>query len=127
VATGKDHRPIWALAAPADRKPRYSREQIADVALRIADADGFEAVTMKRIAAELGAATMTLYYYYVRNKSDIVALMQDAILAGVLVPDACLAGGWREALTGTCCTRAGGLAGRARRAHEHRGRVKARR
>ncbi len=69
MATGKDHRPIWALAAPADRKPRYSCEQIADVALRIADADGFEAVTMKRIAAELGAATMTLYYY-VRNKSD---------------------------------------------------------
>jgi AcrR family transcriptional regulator len=98
VATEKDHRPIWALAAPADRKPRYTREQIASAALRIADADGFDAVTMKRIAAELGAATMTLYYY-VRNKSDIVALMQDAILADVLVPPACLAGGWREALT----------------------------
>jgi AcrR family transcriptional regulator len=53
---------------------------------------------MKRIAAELGAATMTLYYY-VRNKSDIVALMQDAILADVLVPDECLRGGWREAIT----------------------------
>jgi AcrR family transcriptional regulator len=53
---------------------------------------------MKRIAAELGAATMTLYYY-VRNKSDIVALMQDAILADVLVPDECLRGTWREAIT----------------------------
>jgi AcrR family transcriptional regulator len=53
---------------------------------------------MKRIAAELGAATMTLYYY-VRNKSDIVALMQDAILGDVLVPERCLLGGWREALT----------------------------
>jgi hypothetical protein len=30
-------------------------------------------------AAELGAATMTLYYY-VRNKTDIVALMQDTIM-----------------------------------------------
>jgi len=98
VATEKDHRPIWALAAPADRKPRYTREQIADAALRIADADGFDAVTMKRIAAELGASTMTLYYY-VRNKSDIVALMQDAILADVLVPDTCLRGAWRDALT----------------------------
>ena len=98
MATEKDHRPIWALAAPADRKPRYTREQIADAALRIADADGFDAVTMKRIAAELGASTMTLYYY-VRNKSDIVALMQDAILADVLVPDTCLRGAWRDALT----------------------------
>jgi len=35
----------------------------------------------------------------VRNKSDIVALMQDAILADVLVPDACLRGAWRDALT----------------------------
>ena len=35
---------------------------------------------------------MTLYYY-LRNKSDVVALMQDAILEDVLVPDAWLAGG----------------------------------
>ena len=68
VATEKDRRPIWALAAPGDRKPRYTREQIADAALRIADTDGFDAVTMKRIAAELGASTMTLYYY-VRDKA----------------------------------------------------------
>ena len=60
--------------------------------------EGFDAVTMKRIAAELGAATMTLYYY-VRNKSDVVALMQDAILADLLIPDADLRGGWRDAFT----------------------------
>ena len=53
---------------------------------------------MKRIAAELGAATMTLYYY-VRTKTDIVALMQDAILAGILVPDGDLRGAWRDAIT----------------------------
>jgi AcrR family transcriptional regulator len=98
VATGNDSRPIWAVPPPADRKPRYTREQIGDAALRVADQDGFEAVTMKRIAAELGAGTMTLYYY-VRNKGDIVALMQDAILADVLIPADELPGGWREALT----------------------------
>jgi AcrR family transcriptional regulator len=98
VATAHDHRPIWALPQPTGRKPRYTREQIAGAALRIADTEGFGAVTMKRIAVELGAATMTLYYY-VRNKSDIVALMQDAILADILVPDACLRGGWRDATT----------------------------
>ena len=68
MATEHDNRPIWALPQPADRKPRYTREQIAGAALRIADQEGFDAVTMKRIAAELGAATMTLYYY-VRNKN----------------------------------------------------------
>lgn len=96
MAAQHDHRPIWALPQPADRKPRYTREQIATAALRIADQEGFDAVTMKRIAAELGAGTMTLYYY-VRNKTDIVALMQDAILASVLIPDSELRGGWRDA------------------------------
>jgi AcrR family transcriptional regulator len=53
---------------------------------------------MKRIAAELGAGIMTAYYY-VRNKTDIVALMQDAILAEVLIPDRELRAGWRDAIT----------------------------
>jgi AcrR family transcriptional regulator len=98
VATEPDHRPIWALPQPADRKPRYTREQIAGAALRIADLEGFDAVTMKRIAVQLGAATMTLYYY-VRSKADIVALMQDAILADILVPDEYLRRGWQDAIT----------------------------
>ncbi|WP_433174827.1 TetR/AcrR family transcriptional regulator [Actinoallomurus sp. CA-150999] len=91
-----EHMPIWARPQPAGRKPRFTREQIAESALRIADTEGFEAVTMKRIAAEVGAGTMTLYYY-VRNKADIVALMQDAILADLLVPDTELHVGWRAA------------------------------
>jgi AcrR family transcriptional regulator len=96
MATERDHRTIWALPEPAVRKPRYTREQIAEAALRIADREGFEAVTMKRIAGELGAGTMTLYYY-VRNKTDVVALMHDAILADELVPDDDLRGDWRTA------------------------------
>ena len=98
MATEHDNRTIWALPAPADRKPRYTREQITDAALRIADQEGFEAVTMKRIAAEIGAGTMTLYYY-VRNKTDVIALMHDAILADSLVPYDDLRGDWRSAMT----------------------------
>ena len=47
--------PIWAVAAPGARKPRFSREQMAQVALAIADADGFEALSMRRVADGLGA------------------------------------------------------------------------
>jgi AcrR family transcriptional regulator len=93
--TGSDL--IWLRPAPSERRPRLRREQITAAALRIADADGFESVTMKRIAAELGVGTMTLYYY-VRTKADVVALMQDAILAGLLVPDGALPAHWREAV-----------------------------
>jgi AcrR family transcriptional regulator len=88
---------IWLRPEPSARKPRFSRDQISRAAIAIADADGFDAVTMKRIAAELGAGTMTLYYY-VRTKADIVALMQDAILADLLIPAAELPASWRDAL-----------------------------
>jgi AcrR family transcriptional regulator len=89
---------IWLRPEPSGRKPRYTRAEIARAALGIADAEGFDAVTMKRIATKLGAGTMTLYYY-VRNKADIVALMQDAIFGDVLVPDGELPAGWRDAVT----------------------------
>jgi AcrR family transcriptional regulator len=89
---------IWSRPEPGARRPRFSREQIAAVALEIADAEGFEAVSMRRIAADLGAATMTLYNY-LRTKDDLLALMHDAIMAEVLVPADELPGEWRPALT----------------------------
>jgi AcrR family transcriptional regulator len=89
---------IWLRPEPYGRKPRYTRAEIARTALRIADTEGFDAVTMKRIATELGAGTMTLYYY-VRNKADVVALMQDAIFEDVLVAAGEFPAGWRDAVT----------------------------
>jgi AcrR family transcriptional regulator len=88
---------IWARPEPGERRPRFNRDQIAAAALRIADTEGFDAVTMKRIAAELGAGTMTLYYY-VRTKADVVALMHDEILAGLLIPPDELPAHWRDAV-----------------------------
>lgn len=88
---------IWLRPEPNERRPRLSREQITAAALRIADTDGFEAVTMKRIASELGSGTMTLYYY-VRTKADVVALMQDAMLADSLIPQDELPSHWRDAV-----------------------------
>lgn len=52
---------------------------------------------MKRIAEELGCATMTLYYY-VRTKADIVTLMHDAILAEIILPDEDLPADWLKAV-----------------------------
>lgn len=82
---------------PGTRRPRFTRDQIAATALAIADADGFEAVSMRRVAAELGAGTMTLYHY-VSTKDDLLALMDDAIMAEVLLPDEALPrDDWRAA------------------------------
>jgi AcrR family transcriptional regulator len=89
--------PIWARPEPGSRRPRFSREQIARVAVEIADAEGFEAVSMRRVANELGAGTMSLYHY-VATKDELVALMDDALMAEALVPDGQLSQNWREAL-----------------------------
>jgi AcrR family transcriptional regulator len=98
MASAEDSDLIWLRPEPSERRPRLRREQITAAAVQIADADGFEAVTMKRIAAKLGAGTMTLYYY-VRTKADLVALMQDAILADLLIPGDELPSSWRAAVT----------------------------
>src|ERR1700723_3245148 len=65
--------PIWTRPEPAARRPRFSREQIAAVALAIADADGFAAVSIRRVAAELGSGTMSLYRY-ISTKAELAAL-----------------------------------------------------
>ena len=78
------------------RSSSLSREKIAAAALRIADAEGFASLSMRRIAQEMGVGTMSLYYY-VRTKADLIAVMDDALMGEVLVP--CLPANWCEALT----------------------------
>jgi AcrR family transcriptional regulator len=91
--------PIWLREEPAARRAGLSREQIGATALRIADAEGFEAVSMRRIARELGAGTMTLYHY-VRNKEELLALMWNAVMAELILPEDELSGGdWRKAIS----------------------------
>jgi AcrR family transcriptional regulator len=77
------------------RKPQLSREKIAAVALSVADREGFEAVSMRRVAQELGVGTMSLYYY-VKDKDDLIAVMDDALMSEALVPS--LPKDWRRAM-----------------------------
>lgn len=77
------------------RKSRLTREKIATVALAIADKDGFEVLSMRRIAQELNVGTMSLYYY-IKTKDDLIAAMDDALMAEALLPS--LPKGWRRAI-----------------------------
>ena len=58
-------------------KPGLSLARIVDAAVRVADAEGLQAVSMGRVAAELGAAPMSLYRH-VASKDELTALMVDA-------------------------------------------------
>lgn len=88
---------IWMRPEPSSRGG-LTRDRIAAAALGIADEEGFEAVSMRRVAQKLDAGTMTLYHY-VLNKDELITLMVDAVMREVLVPDEELAGEWRAALT----------------------------
>src|SRR5271165_563117 len=67
----------WYAVRMSREKLQLTREKIAAAALSIADKEGFEAVSMRRVARELKAGTMSLYYY-VRTKDDLIAVMDDA-------------------------------------------------
>jgi AcrR family transcriptional regulator len=89
--------PIWARPEPTGRRAPRSRDDIAEAAIAVADAEGIEAVSMRRVASELGLGTMSLYHY-VRSKDELLDLMSDGIMGGQLVDDAELQKGWRTAL-----------------------------
>jgi AcrR family transcriptional regulator len=88
---------IWLREEPSSRNPGHSRARIAQAAMEIADTEGFEAVSMRRVAQQLGAGTMTLYHY-VANKDELVTLMLDAVMGEVLIPDEDLPAQWRPAI-----------------------------
>jgi AcrR family transcriptional regulator len=91
------------IARPGSRRARFTREEIARTALELADAEGFQAVTMRRLAQALEAGTMSLYHY-VRTKAELVSLMDDALMGEALVSADELKGGWRSSLAAVART-----------------------
>ena len=59
------------------RPAQWSRAEITEVALRVADAEGLDALSMRRVAAELGTGAASLYRY-VETREDLLDLMTDA-------------------------------------------------
>lgn len=78
---------IWIRPERAARgpKPKRSRDEIAHACVRLADAEGLDAVSMRRIAAELGTGTASLYRY-VTSKDDLFDLMIDLVLGSAPLP-----------------------------------------
>ena len=78
-------------------KPGLSLGRIVDAAVQVADAEGLDAVSMGRVAAELGTAPMSLYRH-VSAKEELLTLMVDA--AWGPAPDGpALGEGWRAGLS----------------------------
>ncbi len=84
------------------RKPLLSRERIVATALALIDAEGLQAVSTRRLAAELGVSGPSLYNHF-RTKDEILDAVADTVVAQVDLSmfDGASAGGgadWRTAL-----------------------------
>jgi AcrR family transcriptional regulator len=74
---------LWGRRERGKRGPRpgLSADAIVDAAVRVADAEGLEAISMARVAAKLGFTTMSLYRY-VESKDELLQLMFNASALG---------------------------------------------
>jgi AcrR family transcriptional regulator len=70
---------------PRRARPDLSRERVAEVALTMIEQDGLRALSMRRLADELGIGTMTLYGYF-RDKDELLDAVVDAAAARIEVP-----------------------------------------
>ncbi|MET9954635.1 TetR/AcrR family transcriptional regulator [Streptomyces sp. NPDC006339] len=99
---------LWERLERPAAAPRttLTPRRIAEVAVGIADREGFAAVTMRKIAAELGVAPMAAYRH-VDGKDELWSLMVDQVSAELEPPGADAAGAdWRETLRAHArCTR----------------------
>lgn len=89
----------WGLRERPSKgpKPGLSLERIVAAAVGVAAAEGIGAVSMGRVAKELGASPMSLYRY-VGAKDELYVLMQEAVMPAP--PEPLPAGaGWRAGLT----------------------------
>jgi AcrR family transcriptional regulator len=71
--------------AKLPKKP-LSAERALEVALRLVDREGLEALSMRRLASELGVEAMSLYHH-LANKSQILDGLVDLVVAEIPLPD----------------------------------------
>ena len=82
-------------AQPSRRDRGLSRAEIVAAAIAVADAEGPDAISMRRIARELRAGPMSLYWH-VGSKEELLDLMLESIGAEVEAPEP--SGDWRADL-----------------------------
>jgi TetR/AcrR family tetracycline transcriptional repressor len=84
------------VAQPPEREPgRLSRERIVEAVFRLLDRDGWEALSMRRLAQELDVWPMAVYRYF-RDKDELVDALVAHVIQEVDLPSA--RGPWRAQL-----------------------------
>ena len=78
-----------------ERRPQLTRQRVMTVAIELADRDGIDSISMRKLAQELGVEAMSLYTH-VRNKDDLLDGMVDAVIGQI--PISADGAGWKASL-----------------------------
>jgi AcrR family transcriptional regulator len=81
--------------AAREARPALSRERVVSAALAIADAEGIDALSMRRLGAVLGVEAMSLYHYFA-GKEELLEAMLDLVYGEIEVPP--VDGDWRDSM-----------------------------
>ena len=86
--TSEDLEPPWwrQPKSTGRRRPPLSREAIVDAALAILDAEGVDALTIRRLGQELGTGAATLYWH-IAGKDELCELVYDRIMGEIELPE----------------------------------------
>jgi AcrR family transcriptional regulator len=96
MASGIDT--VWTRDDKEAAGPQpLSRATIVAAAIEIADTEGIEAVSIRRLATKLGARPMSLYSH-IERKGDLIDLMVDEVMGGAILPESPPSGDWRDDL-----------------------------
>lgn len=95
---GHDHHGAPGRPRGREREPRVSltRDQVVDAAVRLLDAEGYQALSMRRVAQELGVGTMSIYWH-VADRDELLDLVMDRVVAAQLLDE--VPADWRTALS----------------------------
>ena len=97
AAAGAALEPPWR-SVPRRRgvpRPQLSRDAIVAAALKVVETDGGDALTMRRVADQIGVSASALYGY-VANKEELVQLVLEQIITEIPIPAA--AGRWQDTM-----------------------------
>ncbi|MEV7549863.1 TetR/AcrR family transcriptional regulator [Amycolatopsis sp. NPDC089917] len=87
---------VWTRPRRTRDQPALSQAQIVAEAVRILDAEGVDALSMRRLGTALNAGATSLYRH-VANRDELIELVVDEVYGEIAVPDDDDPAGWREA------------------------------
>lgn len=77
---------VWTRERRTAKSPTLSRAQIVRTAMELLDAEGLDALSMRRLGARLGSGTTSIYWH-VANKDELLELVLDEVYGEFEIPD----------------------------------------